>query len=80
MNKIYDDFGKINYPEYTLKLINSTNSELDELNIDDIRNIYPVIDKDGNPGIFIEYYDEEFCVTSSVACSEIEIKKRTYKI
>ena len=74
-DRIYTENGKIKFPNYSLKLINSTNLEIDELALEDINSIKPVIDKNGKPGLLIEYYDTEFCYNAALFCDNIEINK-----
>ena len=76
-NFIYTKEGKIKFPCYTIKLINSTNSEIDELAFEDISKMKPVVDKQGNPHLMISYYDNEYCLNSTLICDDIEIEKST---
>ena len=46
---------------FYLVLKNSTSSEWKELPIDMVRSMTPAIDKNGNPGLLISYYDDEYC-------------------
>lgn len=74
-DRIYTENGKIKFPNYSFKLINSTNSEINELALEDINSIKPIIDKNGKPGFLIGYYDNEFCYNATLACDDIEINK-----
>ena len=77
---IFTENGKIKVTMYTLKLINSNNIEVDEIPFEDVTSIKPVVDKNGKAGLFIGYYDHEFCLNAAVACDEFEIEKTVYKL
>ena len=72
MDKIFTENGKIRYKNFYLVLNNSTSEEWDELPIDLINSIIPAIDKNGNPGLLISYYDEEICCTRTLSCDSID--------
>jgi len=74
-DSIFTENGKIKVTMYTLKLINSNNPEIDEVPFEDVTSIKPVVDKNGKAGVFISYYDHEFCLNATVACDEFEIEK-----
>jgi len=76
-DRIFTENGKIKFPQFTLKLIGSNNIEVDELPFEDVTAIKPVVDKKGNAGLVIEYYDHEFCLNAAVFCDEMEIVKDT---
>ena len=38
-----------------------------------IKNIIPIVAKDGKPALLINYYDDEFCINSSIFCDKIEV-------
>ena len=57
---------------FYLVLKNSTSSEWKELPIDMVRSMTPAIDKNGNPGLLISYYDDEYCCNFSLACDGID--------
>ena len=38
-----------------------------------IKNIIPIVAKDGKPGLLINYYDDEICVNSTIFCDKIEV-------
>lgn len=66
---------------FYLVLKNSTSSEWKELPIDMVRSMTPAIDKNGNPGLLISYYDDEYCCNCSLACDGIDsirIEEITY--
>lgn len=79
-DSIFTENGKIKVTVYTLKLTNSTNSDFDEIPFEDVNNIEAVIDKNGNPGFLIEFYDPEFCCNTSTECDSINIEKTVYKL
>ena len=57
---------------FYLVLKNSTSSEWKELPIDMVRSITPIIDKNGNPGLLISYYDDEYCCNCALTCDGID--------
>lgn len=57
---------------FYLVLKNSTSSEWKELPIDMVRSMTPAIDKNGNPGLLISYYDDEYCCDCVLACDGID--------
>ena len=57
---------------FYLVLKNSTSSEWKELPIDMVRSMTPAIDKNGNPGLLISYYDDEYCCDCVLACDSID--------
>ena len=57
---------------FYLVLKNSTSSEWKELPIDMVRSMTPAIDKNGNPGLLISYYDDEYCCNCSLTCDGID--------
>lgn len=71
MDRMFTENGKIRYKNFYLVLDNPTSNEIDELPIDVINSITPAIDKHGNPGLLISYYDDEFCCNCTLACDGI---------
>ena len=71
MEKMFTENGKIKYRNYYLVLDNSTSSIWDELPMDIVNSITPVVDKNGNPGLLISYYDEEYCCDCTLSCNGI---------
>ena len=57
---------------FYLVLKNSTSSEWKELPIDMVRSMTPAIDKNGNPGLLISYYDDEYCCNCTLVCDGID--------
>ena len=41
---------------------------------DEITTIKPAVDKNGNAVLFVNYYDDEFHINSSIICEKIEVK------
>ena len=37
-----------------------------------VRSMTPIIDKNGNPGLLISYYDDEYCCNCTLACDGID--------
>lgn len=56
------------------KLVNPTGQGIDYLFPDEIIEINPVKYKDDGVGMFIIYYDDEFCCTSSIFCDKIIVE------
>ena len=56
------------------KLVNPTGQGIDYLFPDEIIMINPVKCIDGTVGMFIKYYDEEFCCISSIFCDKIIVE------
>ena len=73
---MFTEQGKIKYPLYTLLLENSTNEKVDELPIEDVQEIAPVVDKNGKPSFMISFYDHEYCYNATLFCDHIEIEKK----
>lgn len=71
MDRMFTENGKIRYKNFYLVLDNPTSNEIDELPIDVVNSIIPAIDKYGNPGLIISYYDDEFCCDCTLACDSI---------
>ena len=57
---------------FYLVLKNSTSSEWKELPINMVRSMTPAIDKNGNPGLLISYYDDEYCCDCVLTCDGID--------
>ena len=72
MDKMFTEHGKIRYKNFYLVLNNSSSSEWDELPVDLINSIIPAVDKQGNPGLLITYYDDEICCTRTLSCDSID--------
>jgi len=72
MDKMFTENGKISYKNYYLVLNNSTSEEIDEIPVDCINSITPAIDKNGNAGLLISFYDEEFCYNRTISCDSID--------
>ena len=68
---MFTENGKIRYKNFYLVLDNPTSDEWDEIPIDLVKSIIPVVDKQGNPGLFITYYDDEICCTRTLSCDNI---------
>ena len=78
---MFTENGKIRFKNYYLVLNNSTSEEIDEIPIDCINSITPAINKNGNPGLLITYYDEEICCTRTLSCDSIEsIKVKEFMV
>ncbi len=60
----------------TLKLVNQTNEAIDCLTPQEVRKITPVIDKNGKPHVMVDFYDEEFCLNSTLFCDSIVVETK----
>lgn len=59
-----------------LEFVNCSNPEFNTLPAEEVKQIVPVIDKDGKAHLMVNYYDDEFCVTSTLVCDFLNIKER----
>lgn len=59
-----------------LHFINSTNTEVDVLTPQEVRKITPVVDKNSKEYLMVDYYDEEFCIFSTLFCERIEFETK----
>lgn len=75
MDRMFTENGKICYKNYYLVLNGSTSDEWDELPIDMVKSIIPAIDRYGNPGLLISYYDDEICCSRTLSCDNIDCVK-----
>lgn len=55
------------------KVICGDNEEIDFLLPNEIKNIVPIKDKDGNEHLFVSYEDPEFCIVTSLICERLEV-------
>lgn len=55
-----------------LKLKNSSLRDYNEICIEDVHSIIPVVDKEGKVQLLINFYDWEYCMDASTFCDEIE--------
>lgn len=55
-----------------LKLNNCINTENSVIAAENVVSILPVIDKEGKEGLFVTFYDEEFCINRTWYCTDIE--------
>ena len=59
-----------------LKLNNCINTENSLIVAEDVVSILPVIDKEGKAGLFVTFYDDEFCMHSTLFCTDIEFETK----
>ena len=59
-----------------LHFINSTNTEVDVLTPQEVRKITPVVDKNSKEYLMVDYYDELFCIFSTLFCERIEFETK----
>ncbi len=80
MDRMFTENGKIRYKNFYLVLNNPTTDEVDELPIDTVTGIIPAVDKEGNSGLLITYYDDELCCTRTLSCDTISIRMDEIKL
>lgn len=56
------------------KFNNSTSVDTKELPVSVITSMTPVVDKQGNPAILVNYYDDEFCLDASLFCDSVDFE------
>lgn len=59
-----------------LKLNNCINTENSLIAAENVVKILPVIDKEGKEGLFVIFYDEEFCIHRTWYCTDIEFETK----
>ena len=59
-----------------LKLNNCLDKDNEIINVEDVKRIIPVVDKNGKPSVFVTFYDVEFCVTTTTICDSIEFETK----
>ena len=74
MDRMFTENDKIRYKNFYLVLNNPTTDEFDELPIEVVKSIIPVVDKEGNSGLLITYYDDELCCTRTLSCDNASIR------
>ena len=80
-DRMFTEHGKIRYKNFYLVLDNPITDEWDEIPIDLVKSIIPAVDKEGNPGLLITYYDEEYCCTCTLSCDSIDdVRVEEYKV
>lgn len=80
MDRMFTENGKIRYKNHYLVLNGSTSDEWNELPIDLVEAIIPAVDKDGNPGLLITYFDDEICCTRTLSCDSISVREEEYRL
>ena len=59
-----------------LHFINSNNTEVDVLIPQEVYKITPVVDKNNKQYLMVDYYDDEFCLYSTLFCERIEFETK----
>lgn len=59
-----------------MKFINPTNETIDYLTPQEVHKITPVNDKNGKPHLMVDFYDDEFCLNSTLFCDSIEFETK----
>ena len=59
-----------------LHFINSSNTEVDVLSPQEVYKITPVVDKNNKQYLMVEYYDDEWCLNSTLFCERIEFETK----
>lgn len=59
-----------------LKLNDCLDKDNENINVENVKKIIPVVDKNGKPSMFVTYYNAELCITSTINCSTIEFETK----
>ena len=59
-----------------LKLNNCLDKDNEIINVEDVKKIMPVVDKNGKPSVFVTFYDVELCITSTTVCDSIDFETK----
>ena len=59
-----------------LKLNDCLDKDNEIINVENVKKIIPVVDKNGKPSMFVTYYNVELCITTTINCSSIEFETK----
>ena len=59
-----------------LKLNDCLDKENEIINVENVKKIIPVVDKNGKPSVFVTFYDVELCITSTTVCDSIDFETK----
>jgi hypothetical protein len=59
-----------------LHFVGSTNTEIDALTPQEVHKLTPVNDKNVKPHFMVDFYDDEFCLNSTLFCDSIEFETK----
>ena len=59
-----------------LKLNNCLDKDNEIINVEDVKKIIPVVDKNGKPSFFVTFYDGELCITTTAVCDSIDFETK----
>ena len=57
-----------------LKLNDCLDKDNEIINVENVKKIIPVVDKNGKPSMFVTFYNTELCITTTINCSSIEFE------
>ena len=59
-----------------LKLNDCLDKDNEIINVENVKKIIPVVDKNGKPSMFVTYYNAYLCITTTLSCSTIEFETK----
>ena len=59
-----------------LKLNDCLDKDNEIINVENVKKIIPVVDKNGKPSLFVTFYNTELCITTTINCSSIEFETK----
>ena len=59
-----------------LKLNNCLDKDNEIINVEDVKKIIPVVDKNGKPSVFVTFYDVELCIITTTVCDSIDFETK----
>ena len=63
-----------------LKLNNCLDKDNEIINVEDVKKIIPVVDKNGKPTVFVTFYDVELCITTTTVCDSIDFETEKLQV
>ena len=59
-----------------LKLNDCLDKDNEIINVENVKKIIPVVDKNGKPSVFVTFYDVELCIITTTICDSIEFETK----
>ena len=59
-----------------LKLNDCLDKDNEIINVENVKKIIPVVDKNGKPSLFVTFYNTELCITTTTVCDSIEFETK----
>ena len=59
-----------------LKLNNCLDKDNEIINVEDVKKIIPVVDKNGKPSVLVTFYDVELCIITTTVCDSIDFETK----